>query len=171
LIRDEEIKRLIKYAQGVGLKVSFTSKDVGASAFWYLDNSEIVVCKNHNKTKISTVLTLIHELGHAMQNIHEKNREIDRKVEKALNDVSEAEEQDLDTKKRQRKIILNDEIAGTQYWHSIYKETDMKFPMWKLEAQMVYDIWQYEVYYETGKYPVSRDKNTKMKELKEKYGS
>lgn len=170
MIRDQEINRLINYIKGIGLKVSFTSKEKGVSAFWYIDNSEIVICRNNNKTKISTVLSLIHELGHAMHNIHEKSREIDTKVEKALNHVSEAEEQEFDTKKRQRKIILDDEIAGTQYWHSIYKETNMKFPVQKLEAQMEFDIWQYEVYYEKGKDPTVKEKKAKMKELRKKYG-
>lgn len=171
MVRDQEISRLINYIKGIGLKVSFSSKDEGASAFWYLDNSEIVICRNNNKTKISTVLSLLHELGHAMHNIHERDREIDTKVEKALNHVSEAEEQELDSKKRQRKIILNDEIAGTRYWHSIYKETNLKFPIWKMEAQMEFDIWQYEVYYETGKDPLVKEKRVKMQELRRKYRS
>ncbi|HEY5234665.1 MAG TPA: hypothetical protein VIJ14_00685 [Rhabdochlamydiaceae bacterium] len=171
MIRDEEIKRLINYIKGIGLKISFSSKDQGVAALWYLDNSEIVICRNNNKTKISTVLSLIHELGHAMHNIHEKSRKIDTKVEKALDHVNEAQELNLDSKKRQRKIILDDEIAGTQYWHSIYKETNLKFPIWKMEAQMEFDIWQYEVYYETGRDPSVKEKKAKMKELREKYGS
>lgn len=167
--RDEEIQRLINYIKGLGLKVSFTSKDEGASAFWYLDNSEIVICKNHNKTKIETVLSLIHEAGHALHNIHERNREVDTKVEKALNHVDEAEELEIDTKKRQRKIILDDEIAGTQYWHVIYKDTNMKFPIWKLEAAMDLDLWQYRVFYETGKDPSTKEKRKKRKEIRDKY--
>src|ERR1700688_1442617 len=110
MIRDQEIERLINYIKGLGLKVSFSSKKTDCSAFWYLDNSAIVICKNStkNNSKIETVLSLIHEIGHALHNIHEKDRQVDTKFEQALSHVDEAEELGIDTQKKQRKIILND---------------------------------------------------------------
>jgi hypothetical protein len=169
LIRDREIQRLISYIKGIGLKVSFTSKDVGGSALWHLDNTEIVICKKYNTTKIETILSLIHETGHALHNLWEKNRKIDQKFNEALTDIDDAEEQGMDTQKRQRKIVLDNEIAGTNYWYNIYKETDMKFPIWRLEVAKGFDIWQYEVFYETGSYPPAKDRIEKRKELTNKY--
>ena len=165
MIRDEEIQRLVNYIKGLGLKVSFVSKKSDYSAFWYLDNSEIVVCKNNNSSKIETVLSLIHETGHAKHNLWEKNREVDKKFEKALNHVEEADKLEIDTQKRQRKIILNNEIAGTKYWHEIYHETNMKFPLWRLEAQMEFDVWQYETFYEFGSFAKCSVRHDKWKEL------
>lgn len=169
MIRDAEIQRLIDYTKGLGLKVTFSSKKESASAEWCLDNSEIFIYRNRNKTKIETVLSLIHEIGHSVHNIHEKNREVDVKFMEALDHVDEAEENEEDTQKKQRKIILQNEIAGTNYWHSIYKETNMQFPIWKLEAAMEYDIWQYEVFYETGYYPTNKDRKKKLGEINVKH--
>jgi hypothetical protein len=168
-IRDEEIQRLINYTKGLGVKVTFSSKSSKDAASWYLDNSEIVVYKRNNSTKIETVLSLIHEIAHAKHCIWEKNREIDIKVEKAIGHMNKAEELETDTKKKQRKIILDDEIAGTKYWDEIYHETNMKFPIWRLETAKEFDIWQYQVFYETGSYPKSKDKKKKYKELVDKH--
>lgn len=160
---------MINYIKGLGLKVSFTSKDEGIAASWSLDNTEIRICKNYNTTKIETILSLIHELGHAKHNLWEKNREVDARFEKALDHVDEAEEQETDTQKKQRKIILDNEIAGTRYWHDVYRETNMKFPIWKLEAAIEFDTWQYRVFYETGHDPKRKDKKKKLKEIKNKH--
>jgi len=169
MLRDDEIQRLVNYIKGLGLKVTFSSKQSDCSAFWYLDNSEIVICKNKNKSKIETVLSLIHETGHALHNIYEKNRKTDPKFEEALDHVDEAQELELDTQKKQRKIILNNEKAGTHYWDAIYRETNMKFPMWKLEAAKEIDVWMYEVFYETGKYPKTKERIAKVKEVNRKH--
>jgi hypothetical protein len=171
MIRDQEIQRLINYAKGLGLTVSFSSKKEDCCALWYLDNSGIVIYKNQNKTKIETVLSLIHEIAHAKHNIYEKNRQIDKKLEGALDHVEEAEEEEAEAKKRQRKIILDNEIAGTRYWGEIYKETNMKFPIWRLEAAKEFDVWIYEVLYETGLGPTYKKRCKKSKEINKKHRS
>lgn len=165
MIRDEEIQRLINYIKGIGLTVSFSSKKSDCSAEWYINNSGIVIYRRQNKPKIDIVLDLIHELGHALHNIHKKNRTTDPKFERALDHIIQTEIDETDSKKRQRKIILDNEVAGTWYWHVIYKETNMKFPIWKMEAQMDFDIYQYEVFHETGKFPKRKDRLEKFKEI------
>lgn len=169
MVRDDEIQRLVNYIKGIGLKVTFSSKKEDCSARWYLDNSGIVIYKNNNSTKIETVLSLLHEIGHAIHNIHEKDRQMDPKFESAIDHVDKAEEEETDTHKKQRKVILNNEIAGTKYWHQIYKETYMRFPIWRLEAAMELDVWQYEYFYETGLYPNKKERRKKGKELVKKY--
>jgi hypothetical protein len=169
MIRDVEIQRLISYARGLGLEVTFSSKKSDCAAFWYLDNSGIVIFKKNNSSKVSTVLSLLHELGHSKHNIHEKDRQRDLKFEQALDHVDEAEELEIDSQKRQRKIILDNERKGTQYWDEIYTECNLQFPKWKLEMAKEYDIWHYEVFYETDKYPMQKEKRAKRKELVKKY--
>lgn len=168
-IRDQELSRLVSYIKGLGLKVVFSSKKADMAASWTLDNSQITVYKSKNSSKIETILSLHHELGHAIHNIQEKNRQTDPKFEEALNHVDSAEELGFDSKKRQRKIILDNEIAGSQYWHSIYEQTNMKFPIWRLECAMEFDLWQYRVFYETGDFPISKLRKAKYKELVRKY--
>ena len=169
MIRDQEIQRLISYAKGLGLEVSFSSKKSDCSAFWYLDNTGIVIFKKNNQSKIDTVLSLIHEIAHAKHNLWEKNRKIDPKFEKALDHLDEAEERGTDSKKRHRKTILDNEIAGTRYWDEIYHETNMQFPIWRLELAKEYDIWQYEYFYEYGRYPKKRERKKKYKEIVAKH--
>jgi len=169
MIRDKELERLISYAKGLGLKVTFSNKDYGASALWSLDNSEITICKNKNKSKIETILSIIHELGHSLHNTHEQNRKIDTKLEEALNHIEDAEEFNIESKKRQRKISLDCEIAGTKYWHVIYKDTNMNFPIWRLEAAMEFDLYQYEYFYENDRWPSFKEKSKKKKEIKKKH--
>lgn len=171
MIRDQEIQRLVNYIKGLGLKISFSNKKSDCSAMWYIDNSGIVIYKATNTTKIDTVLSLIHEAAHALHNIYEKNRQLDSKFEKALTHVDDAEENGLDTEKKQRGILLDNEIAGTAYWHNIYKETNMKFPIWKLESAMEYDVWQYQYFYENARYPNKKVKLKKRKEIREKHRS
>lgn len=169
MVRDDEIQRLTNYIKGIGLKVTFSSKNADCSADWSLDNSGIVIYKTQNITKIETVLSLIHEIGHALHNVHEKGRQIDTKFENAIGHVDDAEEEEKDTQKRQRKVIFDNEVAGTQYWHQVYKETNMKFPIWRLEAAMEYDTWNYKVFYETGSYPSFKERKKKRKEMSNKY--
>lgn len=169
MIRDEEIQRLINYAKGLGLTVSFSSKKEECSAAWYIDNSGIVIYKNKNKTKIETVLSIIHELGHAKHNIWEQNRELDKKFEESLDKVEKAEEDGEESQRKHRKVILDSEVHGVKYWDEIYKDTDMKFPKWKLDMAKEHDVWVYEIYYETGKDPSSDERKRKRKELTLKY--
>ena len=169
MIRDQEIERLVNYIKGLGLKVVFSSKKSDYSALWYLDNSQITICKSKNVSKIETILSLLHELGHAVHNIHEKDRKVDEKFEDALYRLEEAEVLEIDSEKRHRKTLLKNEIGGSRYWHSIYKETNMKFPIWKLDAAMEFDLWIYEEFFETGEYPNAKDKILKNKEIQRKH--
>ena len=86
---------------------------------------------------------------------------MDPKVEEALDDE--------EGKKRNRKRILLYEIEGTKYWEQVYKDTDCQFDINKLYIQKEFDIFQYEVYAETGDFPTKKERNAKIKELKEKY--
>lgn len=171
MVRDQEIQRLVNYIKGLGLKVTFSSKKSDGAAFWYIDNTEIVILTKNNESKIDTVLSLIHEIAHAKHNIYEKNREVDTKLEDALDHIDEAEQSETDTQKKQRKVILNHEIAGTRYWHEIYKETEMSFPIWKLDAAMEYDVYQYQFFYENGQYPPYIERRKRRKEINKKHRS
>ncbi len=159
--RDDELNRLIRYAQGMGMAVHFKpykphSKD---EAEWAIDGTELTVYVRPKTSKIEKILSLIHELGHHKSFIDD-NRKLDPKIEEAL----DSEE------KRHRKRILDMEINDSVYWEDIYKDTNCQFNIQKLYKQKELDIWVYEVYYETGNWPTSKEKAQKRKELKKKYG-
>ena len=160
MIRDEEIQRLIRYAQGMGLSVRFKpyvkySKD---QAEWALDGSEITVFVKSTTSKIEKVLSLIHELGH-QKGFIDNGRKTDPKIEEAI----DSEET------RHRKRVLESERNDMVYWEDIYKDTNCKFDLKILEKQKELDIWSYEVYYKTGKWPATKAKVQKIKELRRKY--
>jgi hypothetical protein len=162
MIRDKELENLKKYAEAMGAKVLFSQKRCdNAFAEWYLDGKQITVFEKEHKSKMELVLSLIHEIAHHCEFVRNNNREFDEKLDEALSDEEE--------KKRHRKKIYDFEVKGTQHWESIYRDTDCKFPIYKLYVQRDFDIFQYEVYYETGQFPSKKERDKKYKELKEKY--
>ena len=161
MVRDEELNRLIRYAQGMGLSVRFKpyvpySKD---EAEWHTDGTEIAIFVTPKTSKIEKILSLIHELGHHKSWI-ENGRKVDPKFEDALGD---------DESKRSRRIVYLGELNDTQYWEQIYRDTNCQFNPYILHKQRELDVWMYEVYYETGKFPTRKAKIAKRKQLKEKF--
>jgi hypothetical protein len=162
MVRDEEINRLIRYAQGMGLSVHFKPYiKGGVAAEWAIDGSEITIFVTPRCSKIEKILSLIHEISHHKSWVDNK-RKLDPKIEEAL----DSEE----NKKSHRKRLLDMEIADSVYWEDIYKDTNCQFNIQKLYKQKEFDIWGYQVDYETGKNPTKKERRAKMKELKKKYG-
>jgi hypothetical protein len=158
--RDDEIQRLIRYAQGMGLSVYFKPyvNRSNNQAEWATDGSEITIFVSPRTSKIEKVISLIHELGHQKYFI-DKGRKADPKFEAAL----DSEE------KKHRKRVLEFERVSTVYWEDIYRDTNCTFNIKRLYLTRELDIWVYEVYHETGKWPTEKEKNIKLKDLKEKY--
>jgi hypothetical protein len=176
MVRDEEIARLTKYAEGMGLKVRFSRENTRDFAAWTLDGSELFVFTRNCKAKIDVVLSMIHELGHHCWFVHERKRRPDLKFEEALDRMNVIDENLSDEilPKKHRQTIYDREKAGTAYWEGIYKETDMRFPIWKLYAAMEMDMWVYEEFLKTGRFPPIIKRKAVSKEIsrshKERYG-
>jgi hypothetical protein len=167
--RDDEIERLTKYAQGMGLKVTFSnSKSADCAADWSTDGSEITIYRRQNDSKTETILSMIHEIAHHLWFIHERNRKPDLKLDEAVG-VADWQNAPEKLPKRFRKRIYDMEHASTGYWEAIFKETDLKIPKWKLNVAMAFDVWQYEIYLNKGKFPGRAEENQKRKELVAKY--
>ena len=79
--------------------------------------------------------------------------------------------EDEEEKKESRKRIYLDEKSDTQYWEQVYKDTGCSFDIKKLYVARDFDIWTYEFFYETGEFPIQKEKDNKMKEIKRKYKS
>lgn len=168
MIRDREIDRLLKYCEALGIKVVFVP-DLDGSAEWAIDGSEIRINKTRNTGKTELILTLIHELGHHLWFVYKKQRQPDIKFDEAITKQFFAENRGGSTPKQSRKKILQIEKEGIKYWDIVVKDVDIKIPSWKIEMSKEFDIWQYEVYYETGKFPVRAVRRLKLKELTLKY--
>ena len=163
-IRDREIDRLKRYANGLGVSVNLIYKDSHKdSGDWTTDGTQIRVFVVKNTTKTDIILTLIHELGHHLWFIHEKERAPDLKFEEALSYPGD------NIPKKHRKKILEIEQQGVEYWDVIVKDVNIKIPKFKIDMSAEFDVWQYEVYYETGEFPDNDQKRAKHKELLAKY--
>lgn len=162
MVRDEELNRLIRYAQGMGLSVRFKPHVKGSytSAEWLCDGTEITIYVKSRCSKLEKILSLIHELGHHKAWIQNK-RAMDPKVDEAL----DSEE----NKKHHRKRILDMETSDAQHWEDIFNDTNCTFPIKRLWMQKEFDIWCYEFYYETGRDATKADKRAKWKELRKKW--
>lgn len=157
----EQLGRLINYAKALGITVYFRQRRRGDdAAHWTLDNSEITIFERKNQSKLQTILALIHELGHALDFIHNKNREYDHKLAEALDK----------TDKKSRKMVYDAELAGVGYWHLIYKEVNLTFPIRRMELEMDYDMYSYEIYWKTGEFPTTKQLSVYKRQLRRKYG-
>lgn len=166
-IRDQEIERLVRYAQGLGVKVVFKNSpdSIKNSATWSLDGTLIELYVRKAETKCSIILSLVHELGHHLWFVYKKERKPDLKFEEAI----ERDNLDSITPKRIRNKLLNFEKEGVKFWDTIIIDTNIKIPKWRIDRAKELDIWQFEVYYEKGTYPSFKEVKLKSKELKVKY--
>jgi hypothetical protein len=170
MIRDDEIVRLVKYAEALGVKVSYVAGRSDACADWVVDGSEIRIYTSRMKAKTDTILALIHELGHHLWFIHKKERQPDLKFNEALDLVNlYADTTKTAVPKRHRKKIYAIELEGAAFWDVIVKDTNIKLAKWKIDLAKEFDMWQYQVYYETGKFPVRRVRRMYVKLLTKKY--
>lgn len=170
-IRDEEIQRLINYGKGLGVKIIIYNKsNPAADAQWSLDGTMIQVFAGPTKSKTDIILDLIHELGHHVWFIHEKDRQPDMKFDEAITRENLFQKDpSTPTPKHLRKKIWDVEVAGTRWWDVIYKDTNVKIPIWKVEAEKEFDTWMYEMYYENGHFPVGKIKRDHYRKVQAKH--
>lgn len=163
-IRDEEIKRLIKYAQGVDTKITFSSKDTNNSAEWILDEqsktTELIIYTKPWHTKTHIIMCIVHELAHQMSYIYSG-----RKLSKKIHKVTSKEEHALT--KKERKIIYEMEVNDFKYQYNIWQEVNIKIPLWKLTLEQGIDEYVYKIFYKENRFPSRREKRIKRKELRE----
>jgi hypothetical protein len=167
----DDLNRLIKYAQGLGLKVTIKdyvprSRDAG---YWDLGGDEITLFKIKGGSVTDLVLVMLHELAHHMSWIYD-GRVLDPRFKLAIDKESERKPNDPPIPKLLRKAIYIKEMNDTNYQEAIAFEVGLKIPKWKMELEREFDIWVYKCFYETGEYPVRNDNIQKRRELRSKYG-
>lgn len=167
----DDLSKLIKYAQGLGLKVSIKPYNEGSreGAGWTTDGTEITLYKWPNQTITRMILNLLHELGHHLSWVY-SGRVTTKRLEHAL-DLEEQRKNDKSPviPKRYRKLIYESEVKDAEYREQIALEVGLKVPAWKIKADKELDIWIYKMYYETGNTPLVKDITALYKELKDKY--
>lgn len=160
-IRQKELKRVEKYAQGLGIKITYKKQGPkDPEADWALDGSEITVYLRNRQSTTQIILDIIHELGHHMFWVY-KNRTIPISLDQALGKEKPT--------KKEREAIYQDELNGAAYHLLIYKELGLKIPQWKVEVERDLSLEMYKFFYKTGDFPKTKWKKEKKKELVNKY--
>lgn len=164
-VRDEEVKRLLHYAKGLGLKVTFSNKKApDASADWSTDGSEITIYLRRNASKTAIILSFLHELGHHTDFIHKHNRKQDQILDKALEEADQEE-----VPKGASWKIYQDEKRATEWWEVICKDANIKISKWKIDLAKEFDVWVYEFAHYQGRFPTFKEQADKRRKLKSKY--
>lgn len=162
---EKEFQRLIKYAQGLGIKVSFVKDpNMNMAAAWLTDGSEIIVYNRHTKGPLQLCLMFIHELSHHICWIHGG-----KKVDLKTDNILKKEDEGKVLTKKQRKVIYDMEVHDSQFQKTIHKEIQSRIPIKRLELEIEFDLWIYEYFYKQGKYPNKKQRIIKFKELRSKY--
>lgn len=165
-IRDEEIARIVKYAQGLGITVTWKvhKKGDNTGASWSTDGSDITMYTEPTKTKTQIILDFIHELAHHMAFIAD-GRTVKKKVDDAFGAMDDEENP---ATKDERRLVYMSEKEDSFYRYKVYDELGIKIPLWKLEVDRQLDVWYYKHYWRTGKDPIRKQVRKKRKELHKK---
>ena len=162
MIRDNELARLVNYLKGLNVKVIFSNaKNPETFAECSLDSTQIIVYNRNHYSKTELLLSLLHETGHIQHSIWKKDRIVDEKLEKALDNQN--------TSKKARKKIYQDEKAAIAYWDIVIRDVDIKLSSNRIEFQKEFDLWVYEYFWQTGDFPGRQIKRVKTKELRAKW--
>lgn len=169
-LRDKEISRIIKYAEGLGLKVEIKAhKKNDPGATWDRENGTITVYQYKRQSKTDLILVLLHELGHQLDWIYNHDRQVDKVIEAALDAEDARQEGDPYLPKEQRYLIYKDECAGIAFMPVIANELGLKIPLWKVEIEAELDKWSYAYYWENGHMPSPSECKEKRRELRANY--
>jgi len=164
-VRDEELKRLVLYARSLSSNVIFnylkSNETLVEGAAWDSSTQEITINISLNQSKITTIIYLIHELGHHLSYIYDYNKINPKNLDTALVRF----EQGLPLYKRHRKLILEDELRAMKYWKIIYTDTGLKFPKYRMYLERELDNWAYNYLYQVGRLPLKKEFYVKRKEL------
>lgn len=173
-IRNEELKRLEKYAYGLGVSRITYSKPSGDStgAEWVLNEDgtvEMVFYIHTRISKRSLILNFIHELAHHLSWIY-RNKQDSPAILNALQSEYSRKRSDPELPKEERKLIYLMEKEDAKYREFIWKETDIKIPIEYLYADIDVDVWGYKRYYLTGKFVTNKVMKKQLTKFREKHG-
>lgn len=167
----DDLARVKKYAESLGIKVSFKDHYPGeGSAEWDMEGQFINLFVHEGQSKTSILLCLLHELGHHLDWIYN-----DKIIKKQEHDAQQAlcsgnmHGKRPDLTKKQRKLILDSEIAGTNYMPIIHKELDLSIPLWKVKLEQDLDCYEYKMLYKKGRFPTRKEFKDYKRKIKNQY--
>lgn len=158
-VRDEDLKRLVHYAKGLGLKVKFRKhiKGIGGAEYDW-EHQEIWVYRSSSCSKTTLILNMLHELGHH-EDFIAKGRKTTKRVEKAFAKLNDGNIYGyrLDLTKKDREIIWKEERDGIEYMDVIHEAANLKLPRWKVKRAQHLDLAEYNLLYKEGRFLTTKE--------------
>lgn len=153
-----DLNTVISYANSQGIKVKFrirTRKDKDA-AWVDFDNKEIYIIHRKKDPLKELIASVIHELTHLIGYNSNKSDYLE------YFRVSELEEPTIS----ERYEIYHREKEDIRKMHLLHTLLGLKtIPIDYIRKWAEFDIWQYAVYYRTGKYPIRDVRLVKLRKL------
>ena len=150
-IRDQELARLQKYAEGLGIKVVWSkNKSSKYGAMWVLDQNNNVELHMYTWTSASKtllVLNFLHELAHHLAYVHQ-GRTLSDALIKALNHQSTET-----ANKKHRELVYKAEVSDSSYRKVIAHEVGLKIPESKIDLDIAVDDFIYYTYWQENRFP------------------
>jgi hypothetical protein len=157
----KEFNRLKKYAEGLGIKVTFKKDDhPDAMAEWAIDGSEITIYNKDKTGILQLCLTFYHELAH-----HAAWLANGRKGNLVTNKILDKQIKDKPLNSRERKHLYEMEKRESDFQELIHYEVGSKIPLSRLKEEITFDVWLYEFYWKEDRWPNGRE----QKDFRRKY--
>lgn len=157
---EREFNRLIKYAQGLGVKVTLYQKQSDSSAVW-LTSGEIIIYNVGKKGYLSLILDLLHELAHHRSFVA-SGRKGNLKTDRIFDKMNE----DGKLTKLQRKVIYDTEKKDSRFQVIVHKEVGLKIPVKRVKKEIQFDLWVYRSFYLKDKWPTQKERYEYRKKIR-----
>lgn len=149
--------KLKQFAKLIGIPVVKQNGPKGDGGAFIYDGPDSHIVMHH-----SDALTLLHEMGHALDWI-QQGRPGAGQIPKQLG---------MATKKMRRQdrfVIWVFERKAIYNMKLIHTMLQLEIPKGELRAMMMHDLWCYSSFYRKGKYPTYRERKQKYKHFTAMY--
>lgn len=152
-----DLHKLWRFAHLIGIPILRTkgAKRDAATFVYEGKKSRVELHLDPAKDSTEDTLILLHELGHAVDWIEAgRGARVPGflTVGKILT-------------RKERYLYWNNERRGIQNMKFLYDLLQLELPRHRLETERMYDLWVYSFFYRKGKYPTSKNRIAKWKEL------
>jgi len=156
-----ELKRVLKFCEGLGLKVQFI--DGRGADYWgaYMEpdrSTPGVIEIVRASTVTHQIITLLHEIGHHLDFTQTKW------MPDAYNHID-----DLNPPEWARKAIFNAEERAVTNGEKAYWTLMLRIPYWKVKRELDRDIYVYKTWSQTCVFPTHKEQNDFRKKWDKKY--
>jgi hypothetical protein len=162
-LQKTEFKRVVKFAESLGLKVHFIDAQKRDYHGCYVHPEKfepglIEVCRTKRTTITFQIAILLHEIGHHLDFI---------KTEKLPDSYNLIDSEDCPD--WARVSIFNAERRACKNAEKLFWTLRLRIPFWKIKMELSVDIFLYGVFKRTGDYPREKEIESFRKNWKRKF--